>query len=106
MDYRLRGNVLPVPVVPGMIMNSLSEWEPNRSSINLPEHRMGGARTVSGGNTMAKDPVCGMQVEENKAAATSVYRGATYYFCAPGCKATFDKNPEKFVGQSETHTNS
>ncbi len=29
---------------------------------------------------MAKDPVCGMQVEEKKATATSVYKGATYYF--------------------------
>jgi hypothetical protein len=31
---------------------------------------------------MAKDPVCGMQVDEKKAAATSVHKGTTYYFCA------------------------
>ncbi|HEY1267049.1 MAG TPA: YHS domain-containing protein, partial [Candidatus Binatia bacterium] len=31
---------------------------------------------------MAKDPVCGMNVEESKAAATSSYKGQTYYFCA------------------------
>ncbi len=53
---------------------------------------------------MAKDPVCGMQVDEKKAAATSVYQGTIYYFCAPGCKATFDKNPEKFVGKGGPHT--
>ncbi len=52
---------------------------------------------------MAKDPVCGMQVDEKKAAATSVYQGTTYYFCAPGCKVTFDKNPGKFTGKAETH---
>ncbi len=32
----------------------------------------------------AKDPVCGMQVDKEKAAATSVYKGKTYYFCNPG----------------------
>jgi YHS domain-containing protein len=46
---------------------------------------------------MAKDPVCGMHVDEKKAAATSLYRGTTYYFCAPGCKVTFDKDPQKFL---------
>lgn len=49
---------------------------------------------------MAKDPVCGMQVDEKKAAATSVYQGSTYYFCAKACKLTFDKSPEKFTGKA------
>jgi YHS domain-containing protein len=52
---------------------------------------------------MAKDPVCGMQVDEKKAAASSVYRGTTYYFCSPGCKAAFDKSPEKLSGEAGTH---
>jgi YHS domain-containing protein len=46
---------------------------------------------------MAKDPVCGMMVEEEKAAATSEYKGVIYYFCAEGCKVAFDKDPEKYV---------
>jgi len=45
----------------------------------------------------AKDPVCGMMVEESKAAATYEYKGQTYYFCAPGCKAAFEKDPEKYL---------
>lgn len=45
---------------------------------------------------MARDPVCGMQVDEQKAAAKTDYRGKTYYFCSPACKATFEKNPEKY----------
>ena len=53
---------------------------------------------------MAKDPVCGMQVDEEKAAATSVYEGTTYYFCAPGCKTTFDKDPEKFAAKGGAPT--
>jgi YHS domain-containing protein len=47
---------------------------------------------------MAKDPVCGMTVDENKAAATANYQGKTYYFCSTGCKTTFEKAPTKYVG--------
>ncbi|MGQ9629109.1 MAG: YHS domain-containing protein [bacterium] len=36
---------------------------------------------------MAKDPVCGMEVDEKKAAATSTYKDKTYYF----------KDPEKYL---------
>ena len=47
----------------------------------------------------AVDPVCKMVVEENQAPATSEYKGKKYYFCAPGCKKAFDKNPEKYLGK-------
>ncbi len=47
---------------------------------------------------MAKDPVCGMEVDEKTAAAKSEHMGKTYYFCAPGCKKTFDENPAKYTG--------
>lgn len=52
---------------------------------------------------MAKDPVCGMQVDEKKAAGKSEYQGQTYYFCSSGCKAAFDKEPQKYVGQGQAH---
>jgi YHS domain-containing protein len=51
-------------------------------------------------SAMAKDPVCKMDVEESKAAATAAYQGKTYYFCAVGCKQKFEKNPEQYVGKS------
>ncbi len=53
---------------------------------------------------MAKDPVCGMEVNEQKAAATSTYKGTTYYFCAKGCKIAFDKEPEKFLSGEKKHS--
>ncbi|MCL5062224.1 MAG: heavy metal translocating P-type ATPase, partial [Nitrospirae bacterium] len=43
------------------------------------------------------DPVCKMVIEDKDAAATSIYKGATYYFCSKACKEDFDKNPETFV---------
>ncbi len=50
---------------------------------------------------MAKDPVCRMEVDEKKAAATFDYKGKTYYFCAVGCKDKFAQTPEKFIQQEK-----
>jgi YHS domain-containing protein len=46
---------------------------------------------------MAKDPVCGMMVDEKKAKFKSDVEGKTYYFCNASCKTTFDKSPAKFT---------
>ena len=51
---------------------------------------------------MAKDPVCGMEVDPASAAGTAEYQGKTYYFCSPGCKAAFEREPEKYVQQAGT----
>jgi Cu+-exporting ATPase len=40
-----------------------------------------------------------MQVDPATAAGTSEYQGTTYYFCSPGCKRQFDKDPQRYVGQ-------
>lgn len=47
---------------------------------------------------MAIDPVCNMEVDEATAEWKSEYEGQTYFFCAPGCKVSFDKDPEKYLG--------
>ncbi len=48
---------------------------------------------------MSKDPVCGMEVDEKTAAGKSEYKGQIYYFCSVGCKKSFDKEPEKYIGK-------
>jgi YHS domain-containing protein len=45
---------------------------------------------------MAIDPICKMTVDEATAKWISEYNGKKYYFCAPGCKAMFEKDPEKW----------
>jgi YHS domain-containing protein len=55
---------------------------------------------------MVKDPVCGMDVDPKIAEWKSDYRGTTFYFCAQGCKKTFDKEPEKFAGKIEGNQSS
>lgn len=54
---------------------------------------------------MAKDPVCGMMVDEKTAKFKSQFRGKTYYFCAQSCKVTFDKNPTRYLRKIETPLN-
>ena len=49
----------------------------------------------------AIDPVCGMTVEIATAHFATEHNGKTYYFCAAGCKRSFDKEPGKYV-QAET----
>jgi YHS domain-containing protein len=49
---------------------------------------------------MAKDLICGMDVDEKTAEYKTTYKGKTYYFCAPGCQKTFEANPEKYVSSS------
>ena len=51
---------------------------------------------------MARDPVCGMIIDADAAAGKSEYNGVTYYFCAPGCKKAFDRDPKKHVERQET----
>ena len=46
------------------------------------------------------DPVCGMQVDEQRAAGKSEHEGQTYYFCSTGCKTKFDQNPEQYTKKS------
>ncbi|MBI2835086.1 MAG: YHS domain-containing protein [Acidobacteria bacterium] len=48
---------------------------------------------------MARDPVCGMDVDEKNAAGQSTYQGQTYYFCSPVCKTRFDQDPQRYVGK-------
>jgi Cu+-exporting ATPase len=45
------------------------------------------------------DPVCKMTIDSEKAAATSEHKGQRIYFCAKGCKAKFDEDPEKYLGK-------
>jgi Cu+-exporting ATPase len=47
--------------------------------------------------TVEKDPVCGMTVDPDRAAAQSARDGKTFYFCSKGCAAKFAAAPEKYL---------
>lgn len=45
----------------------------------------------------AKDPVCGMEIDEKTVKYTTVHMEKTYYSYAAGCKEAFEKNPHKYM---------
>lgn len=59
---------------------------------------LGGTGVVAEKPHTAIDPVCHMEVEVAAAKWITDFEGETYYFCAPGCKAAFEKAPSEFVG--------
>jgi Cu+-exporting ATPase len=46
---------------------------------------------------MATDPVCGMQVDESRAAGHAEHDGHCYYFCSIGCLTKFRADPAAYV---------
>ncbi len=52
---------------------------------------------------MATDPVCGMTVEPDQAAAKAEWGGRTWYFCSANCHQKFVAAPEQYAGAEEVH---
>ena len=48
-------------------------------------------------DSMAIDPVCGMQVDPATAAAIRSHEGRNYFFCNPGCAEAFEREPDKYL---------
>ena len=46
---------------------------------------------------MATDPVCGMTVDEQKAAGSAEHEGTRYYFCSAHCLHKFQASPETYT---------
>jgi Cu+-exporting ATPase len=46
---------------------------------------------------MVTDPVCGMRIDSEDAAATAEHRGATYYFCSQACHDAFVGDPGAYT---------
>ena len=49
-----------------------------------------------------KDPICGMEIESEKAFAQREHAGKTFYFDSQDCVDRFDADPHKY-GHPEEH---
>jgi xanthine dehydrogenase accessory factor len=47
----------------------------------------------------AIDLVCGMTVPADQTSRPFEYEGQTYYFCCPGCRVAFEKDPTSYIPQ-------
>jgi len=45
---------------------------------------------------MARDPICGMNVDEASAEHKTEHKGQVYYFCSADCKAQFEAEPDEY----------
>lgn len=68
----------------------------------MTEHHMHRSETDlrSEGQTF-KDPVCGMNVTAQSAAATALHEGHAYYCCSGHCLLEFQTEPSKYVSKPE-----
>ena len=48
------------------------------------------------------DPICNMTVTVAEARYLSNHNGNTFYFCCPGCKEKFEREPERYSHQPVT----
>ncbi len=78
--------------------NSILKRNNKMEVMNMETHTMAGHdHRPTNGTELAKDLVCGMDVDPSIAPAKSEHMGKAYYFCALGCKRAFDSNPTKFI---------
>lgn len=63
---------------------------------------VGGAPAIDHAATRAAavDPVCGMEVDIEGAAATVEHDATTYYFCCQGCADTFEATPADYLQEA------
>ncbi|MBI4774699.1 MAG: L-lactate dehydrogenase [Deltaproteobacteria bacterium] len=51
---------------------------------------------------MARDPVCGMEIEGQEGRYGAQYMGENFSFCSEDCKTKFEGNPQKYSDAMET----
>ncbi len=50
---------------------------------------------MNGRPVLFKDPVCGMQLEEDDVQETVNHGGVIYRFCSTACRQKFEQAPER-----------
>jgi P-type Cu+ transporter len=82
----------PADVTPQVQLGTTTETSQTVTPANHEEAAMATTTTV--------DPVCGMTVNPETAAASREVDGVTYHFCSTHCAATFDADPTRYTTAS------
>ncbi len=70
---------------------------PRRVAGEAPSVEVGDREPARAAAPDVHDPVCGMTVDPDQAAASARHDGTTYHFCANGCRDAFVSDPDRFV---------
>ena len=90
--------IILMPTVTPWMKRKLQQPRDDHQNSQPEEAAMAGHDSSSNAKGAAvNDPVCGMTVAPATAQWVSEYQGAKYYFCAKGCKDTFDKSPTGYI---------
>ncbi|MEE9528982.1 MAG: permease [Dehalococcoidia bacterium] len=82
-------------ILMGLVMGAIGnliKFEPKSTSNSLQDVKL------------AKDPVCGMDVNTEKGLTTE-YEGKSYYFCSPHCQAAFEKEADRYAIEGKAARN-
>ena len=82
-------------ILMGLVMGAIGnliKFEPKSTSSSLQDVKL------------AKDPVCGMDVNTEKGLTTE-YEGKSYYFCSPHCQAAFEKEADRYAIEGKAARN-
>ncbi|HEX6758507.1 MAG TPA: YHS domain-containing protein, partial [Propionibacteriaceae bacterium] len=82
----------PADVRPQVQLGTTTETSETVTPENHEEETMATTTTI--------DPVCGMTINPDAAAASREVDGVNYYFCSPHCAATFDADPARYTTAS------
>jgi Cu+-exporting ATPase len=82
----------PADVTPQVQLGTATETSKTVTPEKQEETTMATTTTV--------DPVCGMTVNPDTAAASREVDDVTYYFCSAHCAATFDADPARYTTAS------
>jgi P-type Cu+ transporter len=68
--------------------------EPSARRPHIHEHGQANGTT-------ARDPVCGMTVDQHTTPHRHAHHAHTYYFCSAGCRTKFAAHPDKYLSSAE-----
>ncbi len=90
--------------------NRLRRFQPPEQVVSSVHQNVERGRVETGAplattqeeRSVARDPVCGMDVHPETAAAKAEYQGKTYYFCSQACREKFAENEERYAAGAQT----
>ena len=104
------GAVTPAEIA-ASILAEIVQVQRHKSAVEQTSHKHASDRAslptadtgidaVNSTPETAIDPVCGMSVEIAGARHHLNYNSQDFYFCCPGCKRQFERNPQEYLAQT------
>lgn len=72
---------------------SLAQEDSEQKTVNI----IGNVVGEEANQLKVQCPVMNTWFVPDEKTPKSIYKDKTYYFCCPGCKPQFDKDPEKYL---------